>query len=198
MRNRVVMVFGLLAAGAVAGWSLARTQDPPPAAKPEVAPATPATPPAEEKPLAMLDWLVGDWVDASDNVSIEFTCQFTKNNAFLLRSFKVINAKNESLSGMQLIAWDASKDAIRSWTYDSNGGFGEETWTQSGNRYTLRCKYTLPDGGIGSNLQVITFNDSNTFTWKSVNREIDNEFQPDTKEITLVRKPVSDETKGAK
>ena len=202
MKSRVLLPIALLIVGVASGWLLGRFQF---RQTPVQLVAGPAETVAEapprvpgDSPLDMLDWLVGDWVDASDNASIEFNCHFTKNDAFLLRSFKVINAKNVSFSGMQLVAWDATKEAIRSWTYDSQGGFGEETWTQAGNRYTLRCKYTLPDGGTGSNLQVVTFIDNDTFTWKSVNREIDGEFQPDTEEITLVRKPVIDDTQGAK
>ena len=60
------------------------------------------------------------------------------------------------MSGMQVIAWDPAQETIRSWTYDSDGGFGEETWSQSGNRYTIRAKYTLPDGGTASALHVLT------------------------------------------
>jgi hypothetical protein len=71
-------------------------------------------------------------------------------------------------------------------------------WSQAGNRYTIRCKYTLPDGGTGSNIQVITFIDNNRFTWKSVNREIDGELQPDTEDIVLVRKIVELEPQGEK
>jgi hypothetical protein len=197
MKVRIVMGLSLLLAALVAGWSLARAQGPPQPAKPEQS-ADSSAEPAQEKPLDMLDWLVGDWVDENENVSVEFSCHFTKNGAFLVRSFSILNAKNVSMSGMQLIAWDAAKEAIRSWTYDSQGGFGEESWTQSGNRYTIRCKYTLPDGGTGSNIQVITFIDNDKFTWKSVSREIDGELQPDTDEIVLIRKTVELDAQGEK
>jgi hypothetical protein len=195
------MGLSLLLAGLVTTRSLARAQDPASAAKPAAVAAQRVAVPTEtamEKPLEMLDWLVGDWTDANEDVSVEFSCHFTKNGAFLVRSFSILNAKNVSMSGMQLIAWDAAQEAIRSWTYDSQGGFGEETWNQAGNRYTIRCKYTLPDGGTGSNIQVITFIDINQFTWKSVNREIDGELQPDTEEIVLVRKLVELDAQGEK
>ena len=74
----------------------------------------------------------------------------------------------------------------------------KKSWTQSGNRYTIRCKYTLPDGGTGSNIQVITFIDNDQFTWKSVSREIDGELQPDTDEIILVRKTGELDAQGEK
>lgn len=102
------------------------------------------------------------------------------------------------MSGMQVIAWDQAKQVIRSWTFDSDGGFGEDTWTQSGNRYTIRAKYTLPDGGIASAINVFTYLDGNRCTWKSVSREIDGELQPDTDEIVLVRKAAELKPAGGK
>jgi hypothetical protein len=201
MKQRLLLALGLLIAGTGSGWVLANWRLQEPAAKPDAVEAKVAADAAADSapgnPLGTLDWLVGDWIDAEDNISVDFSCNYTKNNAFLLRSFRILNAKNVQLSGMQLVAWDAAKKGIRSWTYDSKGGFGEETWTQSGNRYTIRCKYTLPDGGSGSNMQIVTFIDDNKFTWKSVNREIDGEFQPDSDEIVMVRKPI-DDAKGGK
>ena len=85
---------------------------------------------------------------------------------------------------------------IRSWTFDSNGGFGEETWNQSGNRYTIRAKYTLPDGGSASAVNVLTYVTDDKCTWKSVNREIDGSFLPDIGEVTLVRKSETGNAKG--
>jgi hypothetical protein len=187
----------ILLIGVATGWVFARAQEP----KQEGPPPRVVNEPGEvevEKPLDTLDWLVGDWVDEQEKVSIEISCHYTKNRAFLLRTFRIVKENEPRISGMQLIAWDPARETIRSWTYDSNGGFGEESWSQSGNRYTLRSKYTLPDGGIGSNLQVIQAVDDNKLTWQSVDRFIDGKFQPDTEEITLVRKTEGDEEKGAK
>jgi hypothetical protein len=185
---------GLLAAGLVVGWSAARSQAPP-GDKPEPVPAQ-NNAAARDRPLDTLDWLAGDWVDDDERVSAEFSCHFTKNDAFLVRSFRVALADDKRLSGMQLIAWDPARDAIRSWTFDSDGGFGEETRAQSGNRYTIRAKYTLPDGGTASAVHVLTYVTDDKCTWKSVNREIDGVLQPDIGEVVLVRKPATGDAKG--
>lgn len=185
---------GLLAAGLVVGWSAARSQAPP-GDKPEPAPAGDKAA-ARDRPLDTLDWLVGDWVDDDEKVNAEFSCHFTKNDAFLVRSFRVALADDKRLSGMQVIAWDPARGAVRSWTFDSDGGFGEETWAQSGNRYTIRAKYTLPDGGTASAVHVLTYVHDDKCTWKSVNREIDGVLQPDIGEVVLVRKPATGDAKG--
>ena len=185
MRRSWFAAFGLLAALSTAGWLVALSfagQDVPKVESPAAVTAE------RQSPLETLDWLVGDWVNEDENRSIEFNCHFTKNGSFLVRSFRIANEKDVPMSGMQVIAWDPAQQSIRSWTFDSDGGFGEDTWTQSGNHYTIRAKYTLPDGGIASAINVFTFVDDSKCTWKSVSREIDGELQPDTDEVVLVRK----------
>jgi hypothetical protein len=193
MRRLYSFGLGLLAVVGAAGCILAVTHA---QSDGSAAPVPAATAAVRQTPLDTLDWLAGDWVDASGGLTAEFSCHFTKNNAFLIRSFRIVTKKDVRMSGMQVIVWDPAQETIRSWTYDSDGGFGEETWSQSGNRYTIRAKYTLPDGGTGSALHVLTYVDGNRCTWKSVNREIDGAFQPDTDEIVIVRKPISTPEKG--
>ena len=184
MKRSWFAALGLLAVLGGAGW-VALTWAGQDSSKTDVAAV--ATP-ERQSPLETLEWLVGDWVDEDENRSIEFNCHFTKNGAFLVRSFQIVTEKSVRMSGMQVIAWDPANQAIRSWTFDSDGGFGEDTWSQFGNRYTIRAKYTLPDGAIASAINVFTFVDDNTCSWKSVSREIDGELQPDTDEVVLVRK----------
>ena len=89
---------------------------------------------------------------------------------------------------MQVIAWDPAEKRIRSWTYDSRGGFGEGSWTRSGDQWSIRKRFTLPDGGRASGVQVMTRLSDDAFRWKSVNRVIDGSLQPDTDEMTIIRK----------
>jgi hypothetical protein len=178
----------VLVAGLAGGWALTElfAQETKTAAPP-TPPAATAAPASTASPLATLDWLAGSWAGTTDKGSVEFNCKFTKNDAFLVRSFRVENPAEGTMSGMQVVAWDPAKETIRSWTFDSNGGFGEEVWTQADHRYTIRQKYTLPDGGTGSAINVMTYVDDDSFKWKSTNREIDGELLPDTAEVTIAR-----------
>ncbi len=145
--------------------------------------------PSGESPLLTLDWMVGAWEGNTEAGSIEFSCRYTKNDAFMIRAFRVLDEveDDEQLSGMQVIAWDPARDTLRSWTFDSDGGFGEDEWNQADDRYSMRAKYTLPDGGKGSAIHVMTYIDDDRFTWKSTNRVIDGELLPDTDQIELTR-----------
>jgi hypothetical protein len=203
MRRNWFAGLGLLAVLSTAGWIVALSfagREAPKAEKQESPKGEiqAAVTAERQSPLDTLDWLVGDWVNEDQNRSIEFNCHFTKNGSFLVRSFRMVTEKDVRMSGMQLIAWDPANQSIRSWTFDSDGGFGEDTWTQSGNRYTIRAKYTLPDGGIASAINVFTFVDDNKCTWKSVSREIDGELQPDSDEVVLVRKTAELKPEGGK
>ena len=111
---------------------------------------------APQNPLKELAWMVGDWIDADEHATIETSVKWSKNDAFLIQSFRVSNLAAEPLSGMQVIAWDPAEKRIRSWTYDSRGGFGEESWSRSGDQWSMRKRFTLPDGGRASAVQVMT------------------------------------------
>ena len=143
---------------------------------------------APDSPLKDLAWTVGDWVDNEEKPLFESSVRWSKNGAFLIHSFKVSNPGAEPHSGMQVIAWDPAEKRIRSWTYDSRGGFGEESWSRSGDQWSIRKRFTLPDGGRASAVQVMTRVGDNAFRWKSVNRVIDGSLQPDADEMTIIRK----------
>jgi hypothetical protein len=196
MKRQWLVASAILAAGIAAGWTGAQTQVQPKNSDTAPTAQTRQEAVARTTPLDTLDWLVGDWVADGDEVKAEFSCDYTKNDSFLLRPFRIVRKNGETFSGTQLIAWDPAQEAIRSWTFDSNAGFGEEIWRQSGKRYSIRARYTLPDGGSASAIHVLTYIDDNTCTWKSVNREIDGQFQPDTDEIKIVRRPNGGDAKG--
>jgi hypothetical protein len=188
MNAKLLNTWTVLAAGLVGGWALTEilAQETKIAAPPgEVVVAVEST--TAERPLDTLDWLVGSWAGKTEKGAVEFSCKFTKNDAFLVRSFRILNESDVAMSGMQVVAWDPAKERIRSWTFDSDGGFGEDTWTQADDRYTMRTKYTLADGGTASAINVMTYVDDDNFRWKSTNREIDGELQPDTDEVVISR-----------
>jgi hypothetical protein len=181
----------LLAIGLAGGLAVTALsgQDPGGTSTTESATATATEDAPVESPLHTLDWMVGDWLADSPTHSSEFSIKYAKNNAFLVRAFKVVDKADPErvFSGMQIVAWDPAQSALRSWTFDASGGFGEDVWSQLGDKYTLRAKYTLHDGGRGASINYLDYLDENTFTWKSTHREIDGELQPDSEEIVFQR-----------
>jgi uncharacterized protein (TIGR02246 family) len=144
----------------------------------------------ESGPLDDLSWMIGRWIDKSDEATVETICDWTLNKAFITRTFSVTVKGQPVMSGTQVIAWDPSRERIRSWVFDSDGTFGEGIWTQQENRWTIRASNTLADGKKGTAVHIITKIDDNSFTWQSIGREVDGEILPNVDPITIVRRPV--------
>jgi len=146
-----------------------------------------ATTPRER--LKELEWLVGDWIDESDEGEVHTTCRWSDTQAFLQRSFQLkIRGKSE-MSGSQLIGWDPRLKQIRAWVFDSDGGFSESLWSRDGERWVIKSSGVVKDGRAASATNILTRVNRDTVRWTSVDRTIGSEVLPDAEEITLVRKP---------
>jgi uncharacterized protein (TIGR02246 family) len=151
---------------------------------------------AASSPLQDLAWLVGDWVDDSPEVDDTATVTWTKNKTFLTYAFKISEpGADDILEGTQVIGWDPATGTIRSWMFDSDGGFGEGTWSKKENTWVVKFNQVLPDGRKASATNIYTIVDGNTFTWKSIGRKLDGQFIPNIDEVKMVRKTAGDTAK---
>lgn len=137
--------------------------------------------------LQPLAWMIGSWVDEGDGVSIQAECSWTKNQNFITRSFSASIPGQADLSGMQIIGWDAVDKQIRSWTFDSDGGFAEAKWTKNGNDWYVIKKGRTADGRTVSAVNVMTYVDDDTFQLKTVQRTVDGQLLPNIDQVTVVR-----------
>jgi uncharacterized protein (TIGR02246 family) len=144
-------------------------------------------PPSHYEHLKDLEWLVGNWIDQEGGDVIKTECQWTRNRNFLTRSFTVSIRDRIEVAGMQIIGWDAARKQIRSWVFDSDGGFVEGVWRRSGDRWIVTSKATLPDGKKGSFTSISRRLDENSFGWQKVNRIVDGEILPNIDEVVIVR-----------
>lgn len=152
----------------------------------------PGPPVAYHEHLQGLDWLVGSWIDSDENSSIETECQWTENRNFLVRSFKVVIEDRIDFEGTQIIGWDAHVEAIRSWTFDSDGGFGVGRWSSEDNRWIVRTLNVLPDGRRASATNIYDRIDENSMRFRSFGRQVDGELMPSIDSVSVVR--LSDES----
>jgi uncharacterized protein (TIGR02246 family) len=149
----------------------------------------PAPPPSSYEQLKDLEWMIGSWIDQDENATIQTDCEWTKNQNFINRSFAVVVGDQVDLAGMQIIGWDPAAKQIRSWIFDSDGGFAEGKWTRKGDRWLIQQTGTLPDGSRSTAVNIITKVDDDSFTWQSVQREVDGDILPNVDEVLVVRKP---------
>ncbi len=146
-----------------------------------------------------LAWLVGDWVDDSPDADDAATVTWTKNKTFLTYTFKVSGGNpGDDLEGTQIIGWDPAAGTIRSWMFDSDGGFGEGTWSKHGDTWVVKFNQVLADGRKASATNVYKMVDGNTFTWKSIGRKLDGQFLHNIDEVKMVRKAAGGDKGGGK
>lgn len=141
--------------------------------------------------LQQLQWLLGDWVDEGDDAVVKFSCEAADRGNFLLRSFRILIAGQEAMSGTQRIGWDPVTGKLRAWCFDSEGGFCDGQWHHDSedNSWTLKTVGVTADGQTASSTSIYTLVDEHTMTWQSVDHEIAGVRQPDSEVFTIVRKP---------
>jgi len=153
----------------------------------ELAPK-PSPPPSHYEQLSELEWMIGDWIDADGGSAISWHAEWTANRNFISRSFSVMIEGRIDMSGTQVIGWDPAAGAIRSWVFDSDGGFTEGVWSRRDDGWSIRAAGVLPDGRKASMVNIVRPIDNDTFTLQSIGREVDGELLPNIDEVTVIRK----------
>jgi hypothetical protein len=125
--------------------------------------------------------------DKTGDQTVETKINWAGDKNFLVRTFKVKGAYQSETEGWEIIGWDPQRQQIRSWIFDSNGGFGETTWTNDGEHWLIRASNVLPNGDRSTAENVLTQVEDNKFTWESQNRTFNGDPQPSLDKIEVQR-----------
>jgi uncharacterized protein (TIGR02246 family) len=139
--------------------------------------------------LRGLEWAIGDWADDSAKGEVaRVSFAWSENQGFIVSNFTT-TFKNIAIGGgTQWIGWDPRAKQLRSWTFDTDGGFGEGTWAGEGKgKWVIKTKMVLQDGKQVVATNVLTRVDADTLAWQSRDRSVDGNVLPDTKEIRMKR-----------
>lgn len=137
--------------------------------------------------LKDLEWMLGKWIDRDEIATVATECNWSRNKNFLIRSFTVEIDDRIDMSGIQIIGWNPREKKILSWVFDSDGGFGQGTWSKKGSRWFVQQTGVLPDGGMTSATNIISYIDDKTCTLQSVNRTVDGELVPSIDEVVITK-----------
>ena len=135
--------------------------------------------------LKSLAWLIGEWTSRAGDVTV--SCKWAPNQAFIIQEFTSREPGGKVLSVSQWIGWDGPREEVRSWIFDSEGGFSVGSWEREGNTWTAAVEGSLPDGRVGTSTGTYKYVNDDTFTWSSHDREVDEQPLPDM-QVTFIRK----------
>jgi uncharacterized protein (TIGR02246 family) len=151
--------------------------------------------------LQPLEWLIGSWVAKSPGRTTETTFAWTKNKSFIKRTFRITTAEKDgsrTTTGTQVVGYDPTTGTIRSWLFDSEGGFAESAWSAGENRMVGQTRSVMSDGSAGHSTDVLTRISNDEFTVQSTNRTVDGEGVEDGDAIHVVRVGATGATASAK
>jgi len=146
----------------------------------------PAPTPAEM--LSAVSFLVGDWIDESPEGKTTINYRWEDDGNFLLGDYTLAVAGMPESRSHQRIGWDPLEGVIRSWTFDSDGGYSTGEWVATEAGWVIKSDATMPDGTTGSATVTVTPTDADHFIVRSSDRIIGGVDEPEF-ELTVARRP---------
>jgi len=138
--------------------------------------------------VSQLEWLIGEWIHEGPRAEVHFSCKWDRSGNFLVREFSVQAAGRKTIHGTQRIGYDPLSGLLKTWIFDSEGGYSDGYFRQKGDHWVLHTTGVTSEGQLASGTEVFTV-DQHRIVWDSVDRIIDGERIPDTGKITIVKKP---------
>lgn len=136
--------------------------------------------------LQVLAWLVGDWTNESTDAVVKISYRWSEDKNFLLGDFNITRGGSVVMKSTQRIGWDPLAGKVRSWMFDSDGGYADGNWTLVDDAWVIKSTAVMPDGQTGSATVTMKPKDKNSFTMKGTERIV-GEGREDDFDVTVVR-----------
>ena len=140
----------------------------------------------EEASLQELAWLVGSWTFPSDGAEARMVVEWAEGKKHLLCR-TTSRQGDQTTTATQIVAVHPATDAIRSWTFESDGSLGEAVWSRTDKGWTAKVKSVTADGDKATATTTLTPIDENSFTFLSTGRTVDGEKIADVGPIKVTR-----------
>lgn len=141
-------------------WLVARSRDFP--ARSDVA--------SNYRRLRPLEFLIGEWIGEGEGVLTRHSWRWVDDRNFLLQEYTIQMEGRGTLSGSMRIGWDAQARQVRSWSFDSQGGWNEARWTRADDGWILKTQGMTRLGNTTSATTILRQVDPSTMTWESRDR----------------------------
>jgi hypothetical protein len=148
----------------------------------------PYVPPSNHEHLRVLEWVVGNWSAESETGEAEnLSLSWTEGQNFIVGTFKQ-TVKGVSVGeATHWVGWDPRTKRIRSWIFDTAGGFGEGEWIKEGDKWVVKTTSVHQDGKPASMTIHLGRGDADTIRLQVTNRNVNGDTLPDTKDLKLKR-----------
>jgi uncharacterized protein (TIGR02246 family) len=144
--------------------------------------------PTPQDMLQPLSFLIGDWVDESPEGRTAINYRWSEDGNYILGDYVLSVGGDAESRSSQRIGWDPVEGTLRSWTFDSDGGFSQSEWTQIENGWVAKSEATIPDGTTASATVIVLVKDQDHFVVRSTDRIVAGSEEPDF-ELVIARKP---------
>jgi uncharacterized protein (TIGR02246 family) len=136
--------------------------------------------------LRDLEWLVGSWTAKGEDYEVRTVYEWDEGRKFL-RGRITIKEPDRTVTATQVICRDPRGGALRSWLFESDGGFGEAEWSWDGKRWVIDANGVQADGDEMEATNILTPLDKDSFTWQSIDRTVNGEEVPNLPPVKVVR-----------
>ncbi len=142
-----------------------------------------------ESHLQDLAWMVGNWAAVREGTQLQATFRWVADNKFIQRDFTIRQQDAVVSSGVQLLGWDPQAGQIRSWSFDSSGGYGQSVWSVTARGWSMESRGVLADGTPTASRESLVrlAGKQDAFSWRSTQRMVGTVTVPDSAEVVMQR-----------
>jgi ketosteroid isomerase-like protein len=133
--------------------------------------------PQVDKQLRPLEWLLGEWVAETDDAAMLVSARLSDHGNQIVREFAMIG-DGGATTATERIAWDPEDRALKSWTFDSQDGRSESTWTRDGKSWRVETKEVMEDEKPATTLATITPAGRGQHVWEVKSSKVGDQSVP--------------------
>lgn len=139
--------------------------------------------------LRQLQWLIGKWRAKSNDLSFDVQFRWIANSSFIQREDVVTRNGVVVQTAVQVIGWDPQSSRLRSWTFESPGGYGTGYWWSTPEGWRIQCSGVRADGAPASSIDSLirVAGENDVLGWRSIDRKIGGVSYPNLPELVFDR-----------
>jgi hypothetical protein len=136
-----------------------------------------------------LESLIGTFGNQSDEGSLAVKATWMHDKRFISRTFELQDKQGHKVTATEIIGWDPAARVIRSWSFDSQGGFEQAVWNRDGDQWLIKANGVLPNGSTATEQRMLSVDSNRNLNTQVIEQQIAGRLLPGAAPTTLTRKP---------